>query len=951
MRYQTHRFSRLALLFLPPMIATAARGDDSPTAAPPAQTILHLSSGSFAAGKLVESPAPTMLRWQADGFVTPFEFPIESINAIHWPPPAGPIKPGGDYAFELAGSDVLFGSLVDLNDTEVAIETERLGRFKVDRKNVHRIFRWRDSSDLVYLGPNGLTGWKQLSPANAKESGWREESGQLVTDKEGVTVRGDFGIPARATIEFELSWRTKPDFVLAIGVDEHAASLKRAFRFEAWGGDLVIERELESEADLARVQEIMPGPGRLHFHVFLDQERGHLLVFSQGGKKLAELKLASPKPVALPGLAITNLRGDLRLEWLRIGRWSGELPREVDAKEARIHRGDGTIAYGHVSRFDAKKREFVVKSESGESSVPADKVTSVFLSLPTEERPRALRAVYLDGTRVSGDLVKVENGSLYVLVPGVNGALRLPVDGLRSLLVLRHDDKAQPRSGGAGRIELDGLNLPGQLVDGQPSPGASCLVWKPTESKTASALRPGVAAKIIYKEPPPPRPARAAANRNGMVVQMQAVQQPQGVAGMVMRFAQALSETPVTKPVVERRALFLKDGDVIPSIITKIDEQGVWFKSSLSTSTLVPHDKVKAVELVEQPPNPTVRLTRSKRERLLTLPRMQKPDPPSHLVRSTSGDYVRGRVVKLDEKTLQMEVRLETKDVPRSRVSQIIWLHADELDASKKATSAPAAGATRVQALRNDGVRLTFHADRFSDGTLSGKSDVLGPCTVKLDQADQILIGGAIEQAAAQLAYQQWKLKNAPEPKFLQSDGNEDAEGGPSTGTESPLVGKPAPDFDLELLDGKKFHLADAKGKVVILDFWATWCGPCLQAMPQVEKVAHELEGQGVQLVAVNLQETPDQIENMLERHKLKMTVALDRDGIVADKYKAVAIPQTVVVNREGTIARLFVGGGPHFEDSLRDAVKAVLAGEKAKAAPGPGKRADDKPEAETEKN
>ncbi|MGO9915331.1 MAG: hypothetical protein ACLQIB_11540 [Isosphaeraceae bacterium] len=568
MRYQAARFSRLALLFLPSMIAAAARGDESPpAAASPAQTILHLNSGSFAAGKLVDSPTPSTLRWQADGFVTPFEFPIEWINAIHWPPPAGPIKPGGDYAFELAAGDVLFGSLVDLNDADVEIETSRLGRFKIDRKNVHRIFRWRDSSDLVYLGPNGLTGWKHVSPASAKD-GWREESGQLVTDKEGVTVRGDFGIPARATIEFELSWRTKPDFVLAIGVDDHAASLKRAFRFEAWSGDLVIERELESEADLARIMEIVPGPGRIHLHVFLDQERGHLLVFSQGGKKLAELKLASPKPVALPGLALTNLRGDLRLEWLRIGRWSGELPREVDAREARIHRGDGTIAYGHVSRFDAKKREFAVKSASGESSVPADKVTSVFLSLPSEDRPRALRAVYLDGARVSGELVKSENGSLYLLVPGVKSALRLPVEGLRSLVFLRHDDKAQAQSGAAGRIELDGLNLPGQLVDGQPQTGASCLVWKPLESKTASALRSGVAARIIYKEPPPPRPARTAANRNRVAVQMQVVQQPQGVAGMVMRFAQALSETPVSRPVVERRALFLKDGDVIPSIIT-----------------------------------------------------------------------------------------------------------------------------------------------------------------------------------------------------------------------------------------------------------------------------------------------------------------------------------------------------------------------------------------------
>ncbi len=841
--------------------------------------------------------------------------------------------------------------MIDLNDAEVEIATERLGRFRIERSKVHRMFRWRDSSDLIYLGPSGLTGWKQISPTDPKQIGWREESGQLVTDKEGTTVRGDFGIPAKATLEFELSWKTKPDFVLAIGVDDHAASLKRAFRFEAWGGDLVVERELESEADLARIQEILPGPGRIHLHVFLDQDRGQLLVFSQGGKKLAELKLAGPRPAALPGLALTNLRGDLRLEWLRIGRWSGELPREVNAEQARIHRGDGAITYGHVNRYDAKSREFVIKSESGQSTVPADKVSSVFLSLPLEDRPRALRAVYIDGARYSGELLKIENGSLSMAVPGIKETLHLPIAGLRSLLVMRHDEKAQPRTVGAGRLELDGLSLPGELVDGQSRAGASCIVWKPLESGTSSALKPGVAAKIIYKEPPPPRAARTVTNRNGMVVQMQAVQQPQGVAGMVMRFAQALSDTPATKPTVERRALFLKDGDVIPSIITKIDELGVWFKSSLSTSTFVPHAKVKAVELVEQPPNSPVRLTRFQRDRLLTLPRMQKPDPPTHLVRSTSGDYVRGRVIKLDDKTLQLEVRLETKDLPRSRVSQIIWLHADELDASKKGPSTSVADSTRVQALRNDGVRLTFQADKSSDGTLSGKSDVLGPCTVKVDQVDQLLIGGAIDQAAAQLAYQQWKLKNAPEPKFVQGDGGGEAEGGPSTGTESPLVGKPAPDFDLELLDGKKFHLAEAKGKVVILDFWATWCGPCLQAMPQVEKVAREVKGQGVQLVAVNLQENPDQIKAMLERHKLNMTVALDRDGIVADKYKAVAIPQTVVVDRDGTIARLFVGGGPHLEEQLREALKAVLTGEIAKDGPDAAKPADDKAKAENEKN
>ena len=60
-----------------------------------------------------------------------------------------------------------------------------------------------------------------------------------MTDRDGASIQGDFGIPDRASIEFELSWRSKADFVFALGVDDTENSVKRAFRFEAWAGDLI----------------------------------------------------------------------------------------------------------------------------------------------------------------------------------------------------------------------------------------------------------------------------------------------------------------------------------------------------------------------------------------------------------------------------------------------------------------------------------------------------------------------------------------------------------------------------------------------------------------------------------------------------------------------------------------------------------------------------------------
>ena len=897
-------------------------------------------------GVLEDPTRPGMVRWKSDSFTAPFEFAQTGIQSIRFPIAEKSPRAIGALGFELSGGDVLFGSVVNLDDRVAELDVARLGRLRVERSRIRRIFRWRDGADQLYNGPNGLVGWREFTPAKVRPApvnrpapamnivingnlngpapvrpdpktapagpGWAEEGGQLWTTRDGATIQANVGLPPRANIELELSWKQTPDFLLALGVSDDEKTVGRAFHLEVWEGQLVALRETDKEADLVAMQPIPGGAGRVHLQLFLDQELGRLLIFSEAGKSLADLKLGGRSGPSQSDVRLTNVRGDLRLERLRVGRWDGETPHPLGADESRVQLTDMSIVRGQVDRFDPTSREFVVRGEAGVSRIAGDRVETIYLSHPGDDAPRSVRVVYQDGTQIGGEWTNIQGGRLILAVPGIAGSLRLPVEGLRSLDVLRHGAKPRDRDDLTGTLEMDGLRLVGRLVDSGDRPDEGCLAWQPLASEAASMIRPGASGRIVYRTPPPPKiPAsRAPVQRN---------------VGVVFNpFKPALNpETPSPRSL-PWRSLYLRTGDIIPVEVTKIDEDGVWFRTQFLEGGHVPHARIKAVELA--PENPTsIRVNKAKFERLLTLPRMQKDSPPTHLIRSKNGDILRGRVIGMDDKTIRVEVHLEEKEVPRDRVARIIWLHADETDPSKKPAPPLEGGReTRVQAVRSDGIRLTFAAERFSAGTLLGKSEVLGACKVQLTELDQLLIGGYVEKEATQLAYQNFKLQNAIEPKSAQADGGASPNGG-AEGTEAALVGKDAPDFQLELLGGKKFHLAENKGKVIVLDFWATWCGPCLQAMPQIERVTREFADKGVQLIAVNLQETPARISAMLERQKLSPTVALDRDGVVAEKYGANAIPQTVVIDRDGKVTRLFIGGGPRLGDQLREALQALM--------------------------
>ncbi|NQV26224.1 MAG: TlpA family protein disulfide reductase [Rhodopirellula sp.] len=950
------------------LIPTHSFAAEQPLALPS----LHLVNGSFLPGRILESDTPDQITWHSSLFTKPFEFPLAGVSAIQYPVTAPAPEPSGEYCVELSSGDVFYGDLLELTDADLRIQTKTIGTISILREDVHRIYRWQETA-LIYLGPDGLEGWQDGDVEARFSRRWSDEGGWPTTSRADATLFRNAKLPPRASIEFEVSWKNRPDFQFMFGVDEMQSGDLHVFRLEVWDDHVVLMGETDRDADVAVVSPIAGGAGAIRGLLYLDQEKQRISLYSRTGSHKASLKLHSKTPTTRQGLRLINRNGDVRLNHLRIAHWDGILPRDVQTDKSRIHRTDGTIAYGQVTAFNPKSGSFTIRNEEQTTELAAGAVSDIFLSPAADDAkpandkaadgnsqvPRSplLRIVYQDGSRFSGRLNAIQNRTLQVTSPSIREPLQLPMLGIRSIgsgteSTVPATDPIMA-SGRRGRLEVDHLILHGRLTDGSEQPNASCLAWHPDFSLNASPLAKNVSGRIVYREPPKPKTETSNVAQDRQVVIRQLNQKP-AIQGFGDVFRQMLigKATLVQKPEASSpQTLHLRTGDTIPCEVVSVDEDGLHFTTPLSDATFVSNERIKGVELDGQLGSPT--LDETKRNRLLTLPRLQKGSPPTHLIYSANGDFLRGRLIGMNQQVLTVEVRLANREIPRHRVSQIIWLHPDELQSSGKSdqpapnetlpvevvatdnggstsvdgsdigNKPPPASVTRVQTLVRHKDRLTFLARKVEGSVLSGKSDILGECHSELADIDQLLFGDYIEQAAAQLAYHRWKLHYATEPKFaLAGDG--DGGAAPVSGTESPLVGQPAPDFKLSALDGGDFELAEHRGEIIVLDFWATWCSPCLQTMPLVDGVVREFPDQKVRLLAVNMEEQPAEIKSTLERHQLKVPVILDIDGVAAARYAVTSIPQTVVIDREGNIARLFIGGGPKLAEPLRQALKEL---------------------------
>jgi peroxiredoxin len=135
---------------------------------------------------------------------------------------------------------------------------------------------------------------------------------------------------------------------------------------------------------------------------------------------------------------------------------------------------------------------------------------------------------------------------------------------------------------------------------------------------------------------------------------------------------------------------------------------------------------------------------------------------------------------------------------------------------------------------------------------------------------------------------------------------------------------KTAEDFTLGLVGGSAFRLADQRGKTVLINFWATWCPPCREEMPALERLYRQHKDQGLVLIAVSIDADAKVVPPYVKASKLTFPIALDPKAEVANKYGVRALPSSFVVDRQGTMTALALGPRVWDNDASHSLVEAL---------------------------
>ena len=151
------------------------------------------------------------------------------------------------------------------------------------------------------------------------------------------------------------------------------------------------------------------------------------------------------------------------------------------------------------------------------------------------------------------------------------------------------------------------------------------------------------------------------------------------------------------------------------------------------------------------------------------------------------------------------------------------------------------------------------------------------------------------------------------------------AETAESNETKHELSNNPAPSFSTESIDGKRISLDDLSGKVVLVDFWATWCEPCKKSFPKYQELYVKYKASGLEIAAVSVDDEKGGIPAFAKSHGAKFPVGWDNGKKIADQYKPENMPTAYVIDKNGVVKFVHKGYHDGEEKELEKEIKSLL--------------------------
>jgi len=936
--------------------------------------LLRLSGGDMLRGDVKASDAPDAISWSSPTFLSPVVFPWSAIELLdlentHSPEPLAE----NTFCAELHNGEAFSGRLISIDQENLVMEVLSLGEKKIETRLLRNLIRLsRSAADSTQVFQS--TDWEQVLPApkNGKATKWYLKAGEISTDTSGTTISQWANMPALATIDIDVAWdQGSPNWWLTIGDPRRLElQVRKLQNKKLLNVTLLVENS--KTADVATVQLPYNDERSLKLKLLCDANKAKYVLMQENqilgtlngnpAEQLVGRTKVSFTNTALGLMTLRDLRisnsafaiPSARIEGVEVltktaGTFFGSLASPTSESSVKIETFNGTqqdislesierLEFPHAARDNSGSeptiaqpiagKVFRIELANGLRFASSNLLSVTIPDTASQTAQPAIRWSALGG-EVSIPLLHVDRVTLESIQPigakkAVAASEAAPADASTD------SPKVASEPPDLQRLITDDVVSLGRIVSViNMQDGLKALAWQANLARNPVPINPRADGAIEPLVTNPgtgsPKKARSEAAR---------VLTANGLPAL---------EADISRPLKAFDPnVFLASGDCFPATVESSTIEQLYFNSPIFETKSINANMVRGIRLVDY--TGADKIDRSTRNHLLTLPRMQRKNPPTHLVVSRDGDLLRGKMISLDRDQLEIDVRGERRTILVKNIAELVWLdpvpseplksksdgettsNAGEVESTNPATVPIAPHPSDVyQIILEQGSRISIVPEMIEGDTLRGTHPSLGPCTLKWGQVSRVVLGDSIRVDASRGRFGKWKLQNAQDPKYVSEDG-EEGDDRPSDTAHARMIGKESPDFDLLKIDGTPCQLKDYRGKVVIIDFWASWCGPCIRSMPLLLEVSREYHDLGVELILINVEESEERIRKFLERVEVTPTVAMDTDGSVSKQYAVSGIPQTVIVDRDGGIANILVGAGEESEVKLRKTLDELTA-------------------------